>query len=123
MSFRADLFLRVARGNCPRCAARLPPAPPWDVAPSCGACGLVLRRPGGFFLGALVWNYGLIAFGYLPLLLIPGALGWMGWKSVAIAAAAGGLLLPWFLHGLAWRLWIGTYYGFLPEQLGRETDD
>ena len=123
MSFRADLFLRIARGNCPRCAARLPAAPPWDVAPSCGACGLVLRRPGGFFLGALVWNYGLIAFGYLPLLLIPGALGWMGWKSVAIAASAGGLLLPWFLHGLAWRLWIGTYYGFLPEQLGRETDD
>lgn len=123
MSFRADLLLRAARGKCPRCAARLPSAPPWDVAQACAACGLVLRRQGGFFLGALVWNYGLIAFGYLPLLLIPGAMGWIGWRTVALAAAVGGLLLPWFLHGLAWRLWIGTYYGFLPGQLGRETDD
>ena len=123
MTFRADLFLRAARGRCPRCDASLPPSPPWDVAPACGHCGLVLRRHGGFFLGALVWNYGLIAFGYLPLLLIPGLAGWLGWKAVAWAAVAGGLVIPWFLHGLAWRLWIGTFYAFLPGQLHGRMDD
>ncbi len=123
MSFDPAPLLRTARGRCPRCEARLPDAPFWDVAPACASCGLVLRRRGGFFLGALVWNYGLVAFGYLPLLLIPGALGWIGWKTVAWAAAAGGLILPWFIHGFAWRVWIGIYYGFLPDQMGREMDD
>lgn len=123
MNVQPHLFWQVALGRCPRCAATLPKAPPWNVAPQCGHCALILRRPGGFFLGALVWNYGLIAFGYLPLLLIPGLLGWVGWKPLVWAAVIGGLVLPWLIHGLAWRLWIGTYYTWLPEQLGKRTDD
>ncbi len=123
MNVQPHLFWQVARGRCPRCAMALPKAPPWNVAPQCGDCGLILRRPGGFFLGALVWNYGLIAFGYLPLLLIPGLLGWVSWKPLVWAAVMGGLVLPWLIHGLAWRLWIGTYYTWLPDQLGKRTDD
>ena len=123
MSFRPDILLRAARGRCPACDRALPPSPPWDIPPACPGCALVLRRPGGFFLGALVWNYGLIAFGALPLLLAAGLLGWVSWRQAAWAAAGAGLLLPWFLHRLAWRLWLGTYYGFLPWQLGRSSDD
>lgn len=123
MSFRADLLLRAALGRCPACGRDLPPSPPWDIPPRCLGCGLVLRRPGGFFLGALVWNYGLIAFGVLPILLVALSRDWLTPRQAAYAALAAGLTLPWFLHRLAWRLWIGTYYGFLPGQLGRESDD
>lgn len=123
MNVQPHLFWQVARGYCPRCAAKLPAAPTWNVAPACEACGLVLRRHGGFFLGALVWNYGLIAFGYLPLLLIPGLLGWLNWKQLIWAAVIGGMVLPWLIHGFAWRLWIGTYYTWMPDQLGKTTDD
>jgi hypothetical protein len=34
------------------------------------------------------------------------------WVAVTL-----GLTLPWFLHRLAWRLWIASYYCFLPEQI------
>ncbi len=123
MSSRADIFLRAARGRCPACDRPLPPSPAWDIPAACPECGLVLRRPGGFFLGALVWNYGLIAFGFLPLLLVAGILGWISWRQAAYAAGLAGLLLPWLLHRLAWRLWIGTYYAVLPGQLEAGRDD
>lgn len=123
MSFRADILLRAARGRCPACARPLPPSPPWDIPPACPGCGLVLRRHGGFFLGALVWNYGLVAFGILPLLLVAVLSGWLTGRQAAWAALAAGMALPWFLHRLAWRLWLGTFYGFLPGQLRGESDD
>lgn len=116
MNFRADIFLRVARGRCPACAERIPPSPCWDIAPACSHCGLVLRRPGGFFLGSLVWNYGLIAFGGIPVLaVLTHGLHWLTWKQAVWVAVILGLALPWFIHRLAWRLWIASYYGFLPE--------
>lgn len=118
MNFRPDIFLRVARGHCPACAERIPASPPWDIAPACSRCGLVLRRPGGFFLGSLVWNYGLIAFGGIPILaVLTHWLHWLTWRQAVWAAVVLGLSLPWLIHRLAWRLWIASYYGFLPEQV------
>lgn len=92
----------------------------------CEACGMVLRRKEGFFLGAIVWNYGLTAFGVLPLLLFCFAQGWVSGLTAVKVAAATALLVPPFIHAFAWRLWLGTYYGFLPEQLpsaSARTDD
>ena len=84
----------------------------------------MLRREGGFFLGALVWNYGLVAFGALPLLLAAVALGLLAPRQAGWLALGACLVLPWLLHRLAWRLWLGTYYACLPDQLGRgPTDD
>ncbi|MFZ9201405.1 MAG: hypothetical protein ACO23N_03120 [Opitutales bacterium] len=118
MNFRPDVFLAAARGHCPACRERMPASPPWDIAPACDHCGLVLRRPGGFFLGALVWNYGLIAFGGIPVLtVLTYGLHWLTWKQAAWAGVVLGLSLPWLIHRLAWRLWIASYYAFLPELL------
>lgn len=84
---------------------------------ACGHCGMVLRRKEGFFLGAIVWNYGLTAFGVLPILLFCLSQGWVSGLTAMKIAAATALILPPFIHAFAWRLWLGTYYGSLPEQL------
>jgi len=93
---------------------------------ACGHCGMVLRRKEGFFLGAIVWNYGLTAFGVLPILLFCLSRGWVSGLTAMKIAAATALIVPPFIHAFAWRLWLGSYYGSLPEQLpsaSLRTDD
>lgn len=133
MAFRFDIFSRCALGRCPNCGQPVRPASHqgfWsrltDTPSACGHCGMVLRRKEGFFLGAIVWNYGLTAFGVLPILLFGYAQGWVSGLTAVKIAAATALLVPPFLHPFAWRLWLGTYYGWLPEQLpttALRTDD
>ncbi|MEY4132073.1 MAG: hypothetical protein RL592_131 [Verrucomicrobiota bacterium] len=134
MKFRADIFWKSACGRCPDCGAPIRGdsdgtgwlARLWDTPATCAGCGMTLRRKEGFFLGAIVWNYGLTAFGVLPLVLLAHRLGWIGadW-SIRLAVAAI-FLVPPLIHAFAWRLWIGTYYAFLSDQLpsgGRRLDD
>ena len=87
---------------------------------------MVLRRKEGFVLGAIVWNYGLTAFGVLPVLLFCLSQGWVSGLTAMKIAAATALIVPPFIHALAWRLWLGTYYAWLSEQLpsavGRSDD-
>ena len=126
MRFRPDLFLRCACGRCPDCGAPEQLTGLATIRDRCTACGMVLRRREGFFLGAMVWNYGLTAFGLLPVLLVLRAYDWIGFAAAVWLAVAVILLVPWLIHGVAWRLWLGTYYAFLPEQLpssGRRLDD
>lgn len=128
MAFRPGIFWRCARGRCPDCARVLPGgwAAVFSVPSACPSCGMALRRVGGFFLGAIVWNYGLIAFGALPAVAAAHWTGLIGPGFAVKLAVVAVLLLPVLLNGLSWRLWLGTYYGFLPEQLpsgGRRADD
>jgi hypothetical protein len=134
MKFRADIFWKSACGRCPDCGADIRSASDrtgrlarlWDTPAACAGCGMTLRRKEGFFLGAIVWNYGLTAFGVLPLVLVAHRLGWIeaGW-AIRLAVAAI-FIVPPLIHAFAWRLWIGTYYAFLSDQLpsgGRRLDD
>ena len=79
MRFRHDLFLRCARGGCPDCGAAGQLKGLATIPDRCTACGMVLRRREGFFLGAMVWNYGLTAFGLLAfavgLFIVHSAIG------------------------------------------------
>ena len=134
MQFRSDIFWKSARGCCPDCGAKVRGAADrtgyfarlWDTPAACSSCGLVLRRKEGFFLGAIVWNYGLTAFGVLPLLLLASGLELIGHDWLVRSAVLAIFLVPPFIHALSWRLWVGTYYAFLPDQLpsgGRRLDD
>jgi hypothetical protein len=134
MKFRADIFWKSACGRCPDCGAKIRSASDrtgwlarlWDTPATCGGCGMTLRRKEGFFLGAIVWNYGLTAFGVLPLVLTAQRLSWIGSDGAIRLAIAAIFLVPPLVHGFAWRLWIGTYYAFLSDQLpsgGRRLDD
>jgi hypothetical protein len=134
MAFRADIFWKSACGRCPDCGAPIRAAGDqtgrfarlWDTPTHCAGCGMTLRRKEGFFLGAIVWNYGLTAFGVLPLVLTAYRLGWLD-GTWAVRLAVGAIfVVPPLIHAFAWRLWIGTYYGFLSDQLpsgGRRLDD
>ena len=134
MQFRADIFWKSATGRCPDCGAKIRGAADqagwfarlWDTPTHCAGCGMTLRRKEGFFLGAIVWNYGLTAFGVLPLVLVAYRSGWLGADWAIRLAVAAIFVVPPLIHAFAWRLWIGTYYGFLPDQLpsgGRRLDD
>jgi hypothetical protein len=134
MQFRSDIFWKSACGRCPDCGAKVRGSSDrtgwlarfWDTPAHCSGCGMTLRRKEGFFLGAIVWNYGLTAFGVLPLVLLAQRLEWIG-SVWAIRLAVGAIfLVPPLIHAFSWRLWIGTYYAFLPDQLpsgGRRLDD
>jgi hypothetical protein len=134
MQFRSDIFWKSACGHCPDCGAKVRGSSDrtswlarlWDTPTHCSGCGMTLRRKEGFFLGAIVWNYGLTAFGVLPLVLLAQRLEWIG-SVWAIRLAVGAIfLVPPLIHAFSWRLWIGTYYAFLPDQLpsgGRRLDD
>jgi hypothetical protein len=134
MAFRADIFWKSACGRCPDCGAPVRAADDktgrfarlWDTPTHCAGCGMTLRRKEGFFLGAIVWNYGLTAFGVLPLVLAAYRLGWLDGAWAVRLAVAAIFVVPPLIHAFAWRLWVGTYYGFLPDQLpsgGRRLDD
>ena len=133
MQFRSDIFWRSARGKCPDCAQTMDcgAAKPWyqrlvNIPAICGSCGMTLRRKEGFFLGAMVWNYGLIAFGLLPLLLLLMSMGWLSRPRAIEIVLVAIFVVPPLIHALSWRLWLGTYYAFLPDQLpsaGRRLDD
>ena len=134
MAFRADIFCKSACGRCPDCGAPIRAADDrpgrlarlWDTPTRCAGCGMTLRRKEGFFLGAIVWNYGLTAFGVLPLVLLAQSLAWVGSDGAIRLAIAAIFLVPPLIHAFSWRLWIGTYYAFLPDQLpsgGRRLDD
>ena len=134
MQFRADIFWCSAVGRCPDCGGAIRGAADptgrlarlWDTPTHCAGCGMTLRRKEGFFLGAIVWNYGLTAFGVLPLVLSAHHFGWIGAAWAVRLAVAAIFVVPPLIHAFAWRLWVGTYYGFLPDQLpsgGRRLDD
>jgi hypothetical protein len=78
---------------------------------------LELARGDGFFLGAMVWNYGLIVFGCLPILVGLFFVGWINGTVLAVLSLSAGLLLPVVLCPWAWSLWLMTYFLALPDEL------
>ena len=82
-----------------------------------------LARSDGFFLGAMVWNYGLIVFGVLPVFVGLFATGLIGGTVFAVLCLTAGLLLPMVLYPWAWSLWLMTYFLALPHELPGNEDD
>lgn len=78
---------------------------------------MTLRRHDGFFLGALVWNYGMTSFGALPLTILAWKFGVLSGKAAIALAIVLGLLLPVLLYRLSWKIWLALYYACLPDQL------
>lgn len=76
-----------------------------------------MARSDGFFLGAVVWNYGLTVFGCLPLLLALYAAGVISLATLGLIGATVGVVVPAVIYPWAWSLWLMTYYWALPHEL------
>ncbi|MEO0794073.1 MAG: hypothetical protein AAFX93_02870 [Verrucomicrobiota bacterium] len=82
-----------------------------------------LARSEGFFLGAMVWNYGLTVFGFFPLFFTLFFLEIISASTLAFLCAATALVVPPLIYPYAWSLWLMTYYVVLPHELpANETD-
>jgi len=92
------------------------------LEPACPKCGQRWSRGDGFFLGAMVWNYGMTVFG----LMGPVAVAFVrGWIPLAPAVGLGlviGLVFPWIFYKWSWAFWLASYYMVLPHELIANAD-
>lgn len=120
---REEIVQRCLHGCCPGCGEKLPPGAPWSFPMACAKCGMVLRRHDGFFLGAWVFNYGMVAFGALPVPVLLWKSGVISGDATIATVALMGLVLPIALYRTSWKLWLAAHYGMLPEQLPANAKD
>lgn len=114
---RREILFRGLRVQCPNCGGQ-PMFENWfRLHRRCPHCAMELSRGDGFFLGAMVWNYGLIVFGCLPCFVLLYVLGLIGGTVLGVLSVAAGLFLPVALYPWAWSLWFMTYYLALPNEL------
>jgi hypothetical protein len=116
---RRQITMRGLRCQCPNCGGRLVFGRRMRLIEDCPhpGCGLRWWRGEGFFLGAMVWNYGVTVFGLLAPITLACYLGWLR-PSVAVALALlAAVVFPWVFYKLSWSLWLASYYFFLPHEL------
>ncbi len=114
---RSTILLRSQRLRCPNCGCGALFRKGFTVHERCPECGLRFARSDGFFLGAMVINYGVVVFGMLPTVLALLGLGWIGWKTAVALALILALVMPITLYRWSWSTWLGIYYYFLPHEL------
>lgn len=87
---------------------------------------MVFRRHEGFYLGALVWNYGMVAFGVLPWVVVAWRFHLLDRSQALMVAVVICFSLPAVLYRTSWKLWLASHYAMLPHQLpsrsGRSAD-
>ncbi len=116
-----DVVSRGLRWRCPNCEGPLVFGPRMRLAQQCPQCGLRWDRGNGFFLGAMVWNYGVTVFGLLFWVVLAALRGWIS-PPVAIGLGlAIALVFPLIFYKWSWVLWLTTYYTFLPNELPANT--
>ena len=116
--------------RCPNCGGRtlFQKGRLFKVNEVCPDCGLRIEKGDGAFLGPLVINYGVTAFGIVVPVILFYAAGKLGAVATLCICVAGSLIVPLFLYRLSWSWWLMLYYFFLPDNLpanlaGRSEDD
>jgi hypothetical protein len=83
----------------------------------CHGCGLMLDRGEGFYLGPMVINYGIAAFGFVAPCIILWTAGVLHGMWAALLAVVACIALPIPLYRLSWSLWLSVYFFVLPDRL------
>jgi uncharacterized protein (DUF983 family) len=110
-----EVVRRAVRLRCPRCGGA-PLFRGWfTMHERCPACGLVLEREQGYFVGAIYVNYAttvgitvagfLVLDAYTTLTVTTQILLWSGF----------GIAFPLFFFRYSRSLWLGVEYLFNPE--------
>ena len=121
VTFR-QIILRGLQRRCPNCGAPLVFGPRWQLLERCPQCAARWDRGEGFFLGAMVWNYGVTVFGLMLLVALAALRGWLP-PGLAIGLGLGiGLIFPLIFYKWSWSLWLASYYSVLPHELPANAD-
>lgn len=127
---RLQVIERGLACQCPNCARRtlFVPGRLFKVNPTCTHCGLRIEKGDGAFLGPLVLNYAVTAFGFIVPVILLFTLGSLGAAAALALCFVGALGLPLLLYRLSWGWWLMLYYFFLRDNLpanleGRTEDD
>lgn len=120
----SKIFFRGVAGKCPNCGASKEYLfrTYFKTHRECQVCDLELHQD-GFYLSALVINYGLVVFGYIiPLLLLSYAVH-LPREVLFGAMFLGSIGFPFLIYRWSWTLWLGTYYLFIPHELPRNQEE
>jgi len=111
------LLARALKLRCPNCGRPGIFRSAFRLYRRCPDCGLKFERSDGFFLGAMTVNYAVTVFVALPPLVLLAYAGWLTTLQAVVAAVIIAVLVPILIYRLAWSLWLGIYYFFLPHEL------
>jgi uncharacterized protein (DUF983 family) len=116
---RAQIVARGLTNRCPNCGGRtlFKPGKPFQVNPTCPACGLVIERDEGAFLGSVSLNYGVTVVGFLTPLALLAYHGVIGVTAATVLAIVGAVGVPLLLYRPSRSWWLMNYYVFLPHHL------
>ena len=116
---RAAIIGRGLTNRCPNCGGRtlFKAGTLFQTNPSCTACGLVIERDEGFFLGSMSLNYGVTLVGFLtPVMLLAWA-GLIPPTPAIVIACVGTIAFPALFYRSSRSWWLMQYYLFLPHHL------
>ncbi len=127
---RSQVIANGLAGRCPNCGGRtlFQEGRLFKVNPVCPDCGLTIEKGDGAFLGPLVINYGVTAFGVIIPVILLYVAGRIGAGAALAVCLVASLAVPLLLYRLSWGWWLMLYYFFLPDNLpanleGRSEDD
>ena len=112
-----QIITRGLRRQCPNCGQPLKFGRWMSLQPACPHCGQRWSRGEGFFLGAMVWNYGVTVFGLIAPLAVAFVWGWISLPWATGLDLAIGLIFPWIFYEWSWSFWLTSYYFILPHEL------
>ena len=116
---RSQILARGLALSCPNCGAHTLYRKNhyFQLERACSACGMRWDKDEAGFLGSVVLNYGVTAFGIvLPGIVIATLLN-VPRNGIVAGALAAGLIIPILLYRPSKSWWLMCYHLFFPDHL------
>jgi predicted RNA-binding Zn-ribbon protein involved in translation (DUF1610 family) len=122
---RVQVLGRGLLNRCPNCGgSTLFRAGTWfQVNKVCPACGLVIERDEGFFIGSMSLNDGVTLVCFLTPVLLLAYNGVIGTTTAVVLSGVGAIGFPVAFYRSSRSWWLMQYYLLFPMQLpGNKVD-
>lgn len=114
---RETIFLRGARGCCPRCEHPELFASGFRLHTRCPRCALPLELEDGWSYGSVPLAYGLACFLWVLPVALLAVFGVVPVAVALVLGLVGVIILPIVTFRFTKQLWVGLYYALLPTEL------
>jgi uncharacterized protein (DUF983 family) len=116
---RVTIAARGLMNRCPNCGGGtlFKPGSPFKVNKACPACGLLIERDDGFFIGSMSLNYGVTLVGFLTPVLILAYRGVIDSTTAIVLAGVGAIGFPLAFYRSSRSWWLAQYYLLFPQHL------